>query len=170
HGIRSYRGTEASWIHRGEPARTTTRSKRLCRLTDAYLPVTGSNVTPWSGLAEPGGLVNVPASRFLRPYSPRLRRLEALRLRRIERAMRTAARAGEIFHMWWHPHNFGTYQDENLAFLQQVLEIYVDCRREYGMCSLSMAEVAERTRALAAREAAETSRGYRAAQPGAQGP
>lgn len=44
---------------------------------------------------------------MLRPYSPRLSFLEGLRLRRIRHEMVHAAKKGELYHLWWHPYNFG---------------------------------------------------------------
>jgi hypothetical protein len=56
--------------------------------------------------------------------------------------MRNAAKKNEIFHIWWHPHNFGVDTDENLAFLSRVLEEYEELRERYGMKSMTMAELA----------------------------
>ncbi len=76
---------------------------RAGRLLDSYLPLTGANAHA-PRLVE--GMVDVPASRFLRPARGR-GVLERLRLKRITSAMETAARQGLVFHLWWHPHNFG---------------------------------------------------------------
>src|SRR5256885_2930105 len=51
-------------------------------------------------------MVDIPASRFLRPVGNSAV-LERLRLQRITSAMETAARRRRLFHLWWHPHNFG---------------------------------------------------------------
>ena len=56
--------------------------------------------------------------------------------------MRSAAKKNEIFHIWWHPHNFGVDTEENLAFLSRVLEEYAELREQYGMKSMTMAELA----------------------------
>jgi hypothetical protein len=86
-------------------------------------------------------LVNVPSSRFLRP-ARQPGYLEKLRLKRIVSAMEVAARHGEVFHLWWHPHNFGVETDRNLAFLGAVLDRFGELSRRYGMRSMTMAEVA----------------------------
>jgi len=115
---------------------------RGARLLDNYLNLSGSNgFTPH----EEGGLINCPSSRFLRPFSPRLARFENLRLRRIQGAMESAARAGRSFHLWWHPHNFGTNLQENLANLEALLRCHVALRDRYGVVPLTMGEVAART-------------------------
>src|SRR3546814_17919027 len=84
--------------------------------------------------------MNVRSSRFLRPYKPGLKSLEEMRLSRICRAMRQAAISGSVFHLWWHPHNFGADIAENLAFLRRILESYRQLEDEYGMTSATIPE------------------------------
>jgi hypothetical protein len=93
-------------------------------------------------------MANVPSSRFLRPWSARLAALEPLRLRRILGAMGRAARRGEVFHLWFHPHNFGVDQNRNFAVLERIADEAERLRDRYGWPSLTMAEAARR--ALAA--------------------
>lgn len=141
-GIRTYRGNERSWMYRADDnAGATRQTRRAGRLLDSYLPIQGSHVTPWSALTERTGLTNVASSRFLRPYSPRLRHLEPLRLRRITQEIERAARTRGVFHLWWHPHNFGTHLEENARFLRKVLSAYRTNQQRFGMRSLGMAEV-----------------------------
>jgi hypothetical protein len=54
--------------------------------------------------------------------------------------MTVAARQGKVFHLWWHPHNFGLHTDENLAFLERILEHYAKLRHEYGFESAAMGD------------------------------
>ena len=112
---------------------------RGCRLADSYLPLAGPHDR------EPalvGGMVDVPASRFLRPVSGNAA-LERLRLWRITSAMETAARRRRLFHLWWHPHNFGVDLPENLAFLRKILDHFRILQDRYGMRSMTMAAVAD---------------------------
>ena len=88
--------------------------------------------------------VNIRASRFLRPWSRPLRHLEGLRLRRIRRELTGASRRGWIYHLWWHPHNFGSDLAENLSFLESILRHFDALRRSSGMESLTMSECATR--------------------------
>ena len=57
--------------------------------------------------------------------------------------MKSAAKEKRIFHLWWHPEDFASYPDRNLDFLNQVLDVFDQCRRSYGMVSLSMGDVCE---------------------------
>jgi peptidoglycan/xylan/chitin deacetylase (PgdA/CDA1 family) len=143
-GIWSYRGTQPgsgalSGFAWDFPDR---RWRRAIRLVDAYVNVVGNEVLMWEEVEEEGGLCNVAATIFLRPYDPRLRALEPLRLRRIVSALTAASRSRAIAHIWWHPHNFGAYTDENLAFLRQILEAASRLRASDGLRSLTMLDVA----------------------------
>jgi hypothetical protein len=71
--------------------------------------------------------------------------LEPLRLRRILGAMRHTARRGEVFHLWFHRHNFGIEQDRNFAVMERIAIEAVRLRDRHGWPSLTMAEAARRT-------------------------
>jgi peptidoglycan/xylan/chitin deacetylase (PgdA/CDA1 family) len=142
--ITSYRSGEASWMYCVHNASHGSRGiQRGGRMLDAYVNLSEMNVTPWGLVRQADGLCRIPSSRFLRPYSPRLRQFEPLRLRRIARGLRAAASTQGLFHLWWHPHNFGDHLDENLAFLRKVLEIFAECREHRGMRSLNMGDVTD---------------------------
>ena len=114
----------------------------MCRLLDAYINLSGHNIYDWKSLSNGALLYNIPASRFLRPYSHKLKRLEGLRLQRILKDMTAAAKKGAIYHLWWHPHNFGINLQQNLRFLRSILNHYQQLQRAYGFESLTMSEVA----------------------------
>lgn len=143
-GITCYRGNERHALYRAAPGADYHRLlRRGGRLLDAYLGFTGPHITAWGDIPRAMGLCDVPASAFLRPYSPRLRRLDPLRLRRISGGIEQAAVSNGIYHLWWHPHNVGIHTDENLHLLREVLQVFARCRDRHGMRSLSMAGVAE---------------------------
>ena len=143
-GIRAYRSNGVHWAYRA--LATETRRRRAFRIADTYLPLSGACAVPWPKAER--GLVDVEASAFLRPYARRLARLEPVRLRRIVSAMKVAAERGGVFHLWWHPHNFGRDLRENLAFLEAVLDAYEPLRAR-GMRSLTMGEVADEVLGIA---------------------
>jgi peptidoglycan/xylan/chitin deacetylase (PgdA/CDA1 family) len=142
-GVRAYRGHLDAWAFRPRAGADESLARRAVRLADAYLPITGRHTT---ALPAHGVPVNVPASRYLRPYSVARRWLEPLRVRRITAEMEDAARHGRMFHLWWHPHDFGAHLDENLAVLRRLLVCFAALRERFGMESLTMAEVADRAR------------------------
>jgi len=67
---------------------------------------------------------------------------EPLRLHWIKGDLTEAARKGLFYHLWWHPHNFGTNIAANLALLRKILEHYRSVHDLYGMESLNMVEMA----------------------------
>jgi peptidoglycan/xylan/chitin deacetylase (PgdA/CDA1 family) len=142
HGFVAYRGTQRGWLNRWRGMEGFGLPARVTRVVDSYVNVTGSSLGEWTGLRDPAGLCNIPATRFLRPYTPRLRHLEPLRVRRISRAMTKAATSKAVFHLWWHPHNFGIHVEENLRTLRRVLGHFSALRRAHGMRSMTMSEVA----------------------------
>lgn len=146
HGIVAYRGNESSWIYAARDDSKETPLRRAFRLTDAYINLSGHHTfsVKTQSSAQP---YNFPSSRFLRPASPGNSMLENLRLRRITRAMDYAAKHGEVYHLWWHPHNFGEHTEANFEFLQKVIDHYHSLRQKYGFESLNMAELAERLHA-----------------------
>jgi hypothetical protein len=117
-----------------------TKWKRLCRLLDNYVNISGHNCYSLENLKrEP--VLNLPASRFLRPYSKKLSFPDGLRLRRIKNDMTYAAKYGKIFHLWWHPHNFGANMEANFKFLKKILEHYQYLHDKYGFESCSMSDI-----------------------------
>ncbi|MBQ6226496.1 MAG: polysaccharide deacetylase family protein [Bacteroidaceae bacterium] len=139
HGILVYRGNARKYFEH-----TTSYSKNLynkiSRLLDAYINWGGNTTIPYSSIDRYERPVNVPASRMLRPYMKILKILEPLRLRRIKREMIHAAKHHELYHLWWHPHNFGAHMEQNMIFLEEVLKCYQMCHQQYDMRSYTMKE------------------------------
>ena len=137
-GLLSYRGVQGGWMHQaGGQHVNEGLSRRGLRLVDSYFPLSKRRAPQVDG-----GLVNIPASAFLRPYSSKSQLLDPLRIRRINKEMERAARDGGVFHLWWHPHNFGRNLGLNLHVLCQVLDHFGRLRDRYGMESRCMAGVA----------------------------
>ena len=139
-GIHVYRGNERSWLYRPTTREDRGLLRRALRLADTYLNLSGHHAT--RATLVPPNLVDVAASRFLRPYSPRLRRFEQLKLRRITQSMTHAAQRGLTYHLWWHPHNFGVHLAENLRMLSSILDHFSSLSAQHGMRSRTMSELA----------------------------
>ena len=140
-GIICFRGNQKAWMYQISDKNQKHPLYRTARLADAYFNLAGSHTFKWRDVWT-GNMANVPASLFLRPVSKKLERLEKLRLRRIKRAVAYAAEKREIFHLWWHPHNFGVNLQENLNFLREILKTFRQYRQSHDLRSLSMLEVA----------------------------
>jgi hypothetical protein len=146
-GLDAYRGNPPGRLWQVEDGAAGRRPmRRFGRLLDAHLPVSGDDTQGWGEVVETGGLANVRAGRFLRPCDPRLAAFEPLRRRRITASLERAARARRLYHLWWHPHNFGAHLRESLDTLRHVLDTFARLRDDEGMVSLTMAGAADLAR------------------------
>jgi hypothetical protein len=143
-GFTSFRGNESHWIYVPRSREKESLLRRFIRLLDGYLNLSGHHTYCISNLKKVENLLNIPASRFFRPYHKKLFFLETLKLRRIKKSMKHAAVHGEVFHLWWHPHNFGQQQEQMLSQLKEILNYYRFLKGKYGMESLTMNEIALR--------------------------
>ena len=139
-GFECYRGPQPGWANRARRGADSGLAVRTARFATTYAGPTFST-SGWDDLMEPSGLCNLRASAFLRPVSPKTRPLGRLQERRIIAALRDAARRGRIVHLWWHPQNFVSYPDENLARLHRILDETDRLRTSDGMRSLNMGDV-----------------------------
>jgi peptidoglycan/xylan/chitin deacetylase (PgdA/CDA1 family) len=140
HGMRAYRGNENHFLYRSRDSENRSYLTRALRLIDHYINISGYHTYPLPTRSE-STLINIPASRFLRPFMKPLAWLEPIRMRRIKNAMTHAAKNGEVFHLWWHPHNFGVDQDQNFKNLTEILEHYRQLNARYNIQSTSMGEI-----------------------------
>ena len=155
-GIICYRGAERGWMHRGITRHERTLGLRLARLGDTYIDISGNRIVRWDEILEANGLCNVRASRFLWPYKPGLKGLEQRRLKRTIDQVKLAAAIDAVFHIWFHPHNFGIHLEENLQVLEAILQAFAFARERYGMRSLSTAALADVAREVSRAPAVET--------------
>lgn len=139
-GVHTYRGLQSVWMLQRGASWWSTSVRRCMRLADNYIRLSRDLSTePRRARKLPH---NVPGSRFLRPYSPTFRPLAPLRSHRLCQEMTAAAESGKIYHLWWHPHNFGRNVTENLGFLEGLLHHARHLRDVYDFRSMTMAEVA----------------------------
>tara|TARA_B100000780_G_scaffold211004_1_gene150902 strand:+ start:1049 stop:2029 length:981 start_codon:yes stop_codon:yes gene_type:complete len=142
YGITSYRGTEKSCIYESSKGSKQTLFKRGFRLIDAYINITGYNCYN-TDIIRQSIPYNMPSSRLLRPYSKKLHYLEWLKLLRIKNAMTYAAKNKLVYHLWWHPHNFGRNCKENMILLENILEHYNYLNNKYCFQSITMSELSK---------------------------
>ncbi len=142
-GLTSYRGNPEHKAYKAGSKGENKLPRRAYRLLDAYIPLSGT-LRQKPTIDKVSGMVNVPASLFLRPWSRKLSLLEPIRLWRIKWSMTKTAKKGGIFHLWWHPHNFGTNSERNIDFLKKILIHYKLLNENYEFESLTMEGVALR--------------------------
>jgi peptidoglycan/xylan/chitin deacetylase (PgdA/CDA1 family) len=138
-GLKAFRGNPQSWLYRPRGGADETYCVRAARLLDSYCDLSSHHCY---SLTQPAGGVpmNLPASRFLRPYIAKIPTV--LQERRVKDDLTYAARRGLVYHLWWHPHNFGTHLEKNIGMLRRILDHFHRLRERYGMQSKNMAESA----------------------------
>ncbi|SIR10647.1 polysaccharide deacetylase family protein [Pontibacter lucknowensis] len=139
-GIKTVRSNPSDWFW--EQTVEDKLSKRIFRTGDAYLPLGKRTSFPLSSLRLEADLpLAIPASRFLRPVDGKRDIMNNLRLKRILNEMTEAAKRKECYHLWWHPHNFGSYPERSMADLKIIIDHYRSLEKEYRMQSLSMRSI-----------------------------
>ncbi len=138
--IKCYRGNETNWIYR---KKMSLLLKRGFRLIDSYLNITGSNTYELKDIKKEFPY-NIPSSCILRPVKFNDSLLKRLKMKRIKSQMTHAAKYDKLFHIWWHPHNFGNDIEANILFLKEIFKHFVFLKNKYGMCSLNMKEISEK--------------------------
>lgn len=133
--------------YRGNPEKLFKKNggvfQRIIRLLDTFFNIVGYNTYRDENLGSKYP-INVPASRFLKPYNKKLAIFDFLKLRRIKNAMTYAAKNGEMYHLWWHPHNFGNKPNNNLKFLKKILQHYQVLNKKYNYQSMTMEKYSDK--------------------------
>lgn len=142
-GILSYRGNEKHKIYKSSKGEEQSLKQRFLRLIDSYINLTGHHCYSFDSI-EKSLPINLHSSRFLRPYNEKLSFLEKLKLNRIKKSMTYAARNNLVYHIWWHPHNFGRNTDKNIIMLNKILKHYTELNKKYGFQSVTMQDLSHK--------------------------
>ncbi|MEZ4802642.1 MAG: polysaccharide deacetylase family protein [Gelidibacter sp.] len=139
-GFKSFRGKEKAYIYNifTQKFYHGWYIFKILRMMDAYSNVTGMNTYNMDELYVKNKPLNIPSSRLLRAYNKTMSFLEPLKVHRITSGMRHAAQKNELFHLWWHPHNFGTHMDENFKNLEAIFKEYSILNKTKGFQSETM--------------------------------
>ena len=137
-GIVNVRSNPTDWYWRD--TQNDSLKNKIFRTGDAYLGPINKSYSLTDLYFEKGKPLSQKASRLLRSYSSN-KFLNDLKLKRIKSEMTTAAKNNEIYHLWWHPHNFGNNPVENLSDLRQILNHYLVCKEKYGFQTATMNEI-----------------------------
>ena len=139
-GFTSFRGNEKSRLFSSENFGNDIILRRPFRFLDSYWNFSGHNCYSFEEIKSAYPL-NIPSSRFLRPASKKFNGREKLRLRRITQSMSFAAKKGMMYHLWWHPHNFGSNISSNISFLEKILTHFKKLNDEWDFQSVSMGQL-----------------------------
>lgn len=137
-GIKNVRSNPDSWYWKD--ARSGSILTKIARTGDAYWPF-GRKSYPLSHIQKTEGIpLRQKASRFYRPAESNTM-MRHFKLMKIKNEMRLAAKKGEVYHLWWHPHNFGDKPQQSIDDLQKILISYSELNKEYGFRSINMGEL-----------------------------
>ncbi|HET8885507.1 MAG TPA: polysaccharide deacetylase family protein [Salinimicrobium sp.] len=137
-GIKNVRSNPDSWYWRN--TQEDNLLSKIARTGDAYFPLGNKSYSFQKLKKGPTGVMEQPASRFLRPVESN-GFLRKQKINRIKSEMLNAAKKGEIYHLWWHPHNFASDPKSNLQDLLDLLKFFKKCEEKYNFRSLNMAEL-----------------------------
>lgn len=145
HGIRSYRGRRRGWAHAHSNSSIMTAVRRGLCLADNFSLLIPDAATSIASIVEQprGQPINIPVSRFVRPYDPQHRQLEPLRVHRMQSEMITAAERGWVYHLWLRPQELGAHTYENLVVLDNLLRNARALAGRADFRSLMMSELDE---------------------------
>ncbi|HIB46730.1 MAG TPA: polysaccharide deacetylase [Flavobacteriaceae bacterium] len=115
----------------------------LIRAFDTLIPISKRLSFAPDEIKMSNDPILAPASRFLRPYRTKEKLLQPMKKRRVLNEMTIAAKKGESYHLWWHPHNFGTNLQENLTYLEEILQHHQSLNRRYGFESATMKSISQ---------------------------
>jgi Polysaccharide deacetylase len=144
-GITTYRGN--CWFNFNNDSRQILIKEyamKICRVVDSYINISGKNtykIEDYNSINS--RIINIPASRFLRPFNQKLKVLEPLKTARIKKSMTKAAKNNEVFHLWFHPHNFANNIDENFENLEAIFKHYKSLNKRYNFESITMSNLAK---------------------------
>ena len=141
HKIIAYRGNANYWFYKSSKYDQENLLKRFFRFLDSYVNISGHN-TYTNKEMRGDEIINIPSSSFLRPFNNKLKYFEKIRFNRIKNSMTEAAINNKTYHLWWHPHNFGMNQTENLYFLKKILMHYQSLNKKYNFQSKTMTKLA----------------------------
>lgn len=137
-GIFNVRSNPLAWYWRDTSSNNIIT--KLSRTGDAYFNL-GKKSYSWNQIECTPGLPTIQmASRFLRPVE-NSEILRKQKLSRILKEMEVAAKDKEVYHLWWHPHNFGDRPADSLEDLIIILEKYKSLNSKLGFQSFNMMEV-----------------------------
>lgn len=136
-GFEVVRSNPTNWFWQNTHQETLV--KKIFRTADTLLPAGSRTSYPVSELKVKQGLpLEIPSSRLLRSSYTKNTWVNKLRIGRIKMEMSLAAKKGEVYHLWWHPHNFGENPKQNLADLREILSHFQKLQQTYGMLSKNM--------------------------------
>lgn len=133
-GIESLRSNPDAWYWKD--IQKDSLLQKIFRTGDAYAGGFDKVYKPERNLKKPFAQ---KASRLLRPFRNDF--TDRIKINRIKSEMIYAARKNKIYHLWWHPHNFGIYPEKSLTELIEIVKCFNFCREKYNFQSATMHKI-----------------------------
>lgn len=113
----------------------------LLRAADTLIPISKSLAFNENSMITNDEVLEIPASRFFRPYKTKEKFIQNFKMKRIKNEMTYAAKNKRNYHLWWHPHNFGNNPKKNIKQLEEIIIHYKGLNQKYGFSSVNMLEI-----------------------------
>lgn len=138
HGITNVRTNPTAWYWK--KADSNSILDKMGRTGDAYVNFGKKSYSSEQLLKAQGTPLQQKASRFFRPVEEN-EKLRKLKINRIKTEMERAAKNQEIYHLWWHPHNFGSRPQDSMNDLKEILSHFEILKTKYNFKSGNMADI-----------------------------
>jgi hypothetical protein len=129
-GVRIWRGNERPWYYDCTDSRANTMFPRALRAIDSLNPLVRRASRVEDDMTR--------SSLFLRLGMPV--QLWSLHMARIRKELEYLT-PGEVFHVWWHPHNLGNDMSNKLRRVRQFLDIVSAFRDRGVVVSMNMQDL-----------------------------
>lgn len=139
-GICALRTNPDVWFWNAKSTNDNSFWHRVFRTIDMFFPLRSSLLKKSDLQLTDHKVLELPFSRFYKPRS-KYGFLNTLRQRTIKREMTKAAKHAKYYHVWWHPHNFGTNPLQSQEELNELMNHYRKLHLKYGFQSMSMGDV-----------------------------
>ncbi len=110
----------------------------LLRACDTLFPISKS--LSFKTIEKKDNVVLLPASRFFRSYKSKEHKVQKMKMNRIKKEMTYAAKNGEYYHLWWHPHNMADDIEQNHRQLQEIISHFKMLKKDYNFTSANMGD------------------------------
>jgi peptidoglycan/xylan/chitin deacetylase (PgdA/CDA1 family) len=139
-GYSGFRAGGSSWINRG--VKKKSHILRLARGLDYAIGLTKSDIYSEDDISY-SPLVEVRASRFLWYNGKKINSTyQKLCYENILREINFAVKNKKTYHLWWHPHNFGSSPSNALQYLTNILEYCRPLIESEQLKSVTLGELA----------------------------
>lgn len=141
-GITSVRSSPDIWYWRYGTG--STFKEKFFRAGDAYIKMEPIKPVYLKDIkVKPGLPLMLPSTRLYRAWQPKYKIQNPFKMRRILNEMTEAAKNGAYYHLWWHPHNFGSCPKECMKELEQIIQHFKKLNKKYSFQSKTMQEISD---------------------------